>query len=191
VQGIAKLVESEGAKKPKLLDYVKKCPAKWSQQVKLETMNLPIYGWGALTELIASITGRAVPLTDGVFLAKLQHIQSVFEVCCINTTATEFNSYGWVLARNYESKVQGKMDQTGAQSHLVFRLLNLCLLRWNIHALRRRSLISQKMTRLTRLSSSFVTHIILAQPKGNVSLRLLIPAKVVRRNMSVLGAERT
>ena len=111
MKGIAKLVETEGERKPKLLDYVKKCPAKWSQQVKLDTMNLPIYGWGALAEIIASLTGRGDSFPEGVLLAKLQHIQSVFEVCCLNATATEFSNYGWVLARNYASKVQAKMDQ--------------------------------------------------------------------------------
>ena len=108
------LVEKEtnrGAKKPQLIDYVRKCPVKWAQQVKPDSMNIPVYGWGALEDIIASLSGRAEPLPEAVLLSKLQHIQSVFEVCCINSTATEYNNYGWTLARHYAAKVQAKVDQ--------------------------------------------------------------------------------
>ena len=99
-----------GDKKPKLIDYVKKCLVKGAQQVKLDNMNLPVFAWGALAELTASLSGRAEQLTETVLLAKLLHLQSVLEVCCINSAATEYNNYGWVLARHYASKVQAKID---------------------------------------------------------------------------------
>ena len=112
IRGILNLVDKEGGpKKPKFIDYVKQCPVKWAGQVKPETMNLPVYAWGALAEVTASLSGRAEKLPENVILAKLQHLQSVLEVCCINSAATEYNNYGWVLARHYASKVQAKVDQ--------------------------------------------------------------------------------
>ena len=112
VKGIVNLVEKErGVRRPKLIDFVRKCPVKWAQQVKPDTMNVPVYGWEALAEIIASLSGRADPLSGQALLAKLQHIQSVFEVCCINSTATEYNNYGWTLARHYAAKVQAKVDE--------------------------------------------------------------------------------
>ena len=112
VKGITNLSEREGGvKKPKLIDYVRKCPVKWAQQVKADTMNIPVYAWGAVTEIIESLSGRAEPLPEAELLGKLQHMQGVFEVCCINSTPVEYNSYGWTLARHYASKVQAKVDQ--------------------------------------------------------------------------------
>ena len=112
VQGITNLSEREGGvKRPKLIDYVKKCPVKWAQQVKPDTMNIPVYAWGAVTEIIESLSGRAEALSEPELLGKLQHMQGVFEVCCINSTPVEYNSYGWTLARHYASKVQAKVDQ--------------------------------------------------------------------------------
>ena len=112
VKGITNLSEWEGgAKKPKLIDYVKRCPVKWAQQVKPDTMNIPVYAWGAVTEIIESLSGRTESLSEAELLGKLQHMQGVFEVCCINSTPVEYNSYGWTLARHYASKVQAKVDK--------------------------------------------------------------------------------
>ena len=74
-------------------------------------MNLPVHGYGAVFELVASLSGRAEPLPAGVLLAKLRHLQNVFEVCCINSTEADLSSYGWTLARDYSLKVQEKVDQ--------------------------------------------------------------------------------
>ena len=68
-------------------------------------MNLPVYGYGATSELIDSLTGRSEPLPSNVLLAKLRHLWDVFEVCCINSAESEFNEYAWTLARDYALKV--------------------------------------------------------------------------------------
>ena len=112
LQGIVSMVEKgDSLKKMKLNDYVKRCPAKWSKDVTSENMNLPVYAYGTTSELVASLSGRAEPLPEAVLLAKLQHMQNVFEICCQNSTLQEYNNYGWVLARDYASKVQNKVDQ--------------------------------------------------------------------------------
>ena len=112
MQGILNITDVSGARKPdKLLDFVKKCPAKWCKNVKQSNMNLPVYGYGAVAELVASLSGRADPLPEAVLLAKLKHLQNVFKVCCINSTETDLCSYGWTLAKDYSLKVQEKVDQ--------------------------------------------------------------------------------
>ena len=50
-------------------------------------------------------------MSPEVLLAKLQHLQNTFQVCCLNTTEKEFSNYGWVLARDYSSKVQERVTQ--------------------------------------------------------------------------------
>lgn len=41
----------------------------------------------------------------------MRHVRSVFEVCCLNSSAQDFTGYGWTLARDYASKVENKVDQ--------------------------------------------------------------------------------
>ena len=128
LRGIVNLADSEGARKTnKLIDYVRRCPAKWCKQVKPTSMNLPVFGYGAVSELVDSVSGRTEQLPESVLLAKLKHLRDVFEVCCINSSDTDFCDYGWVLARDYTLKVQDKVDQqqhswethTGIQSDVL------------------------------------------------------------------------
>ena len=128
LRGIVNLSDSEGARKQnKLIDYVRRCPAKWCKQVKPTSMNLPVFGYGAVSELIDSMTGKTDQLPGTVLVAKLKHLKDVFEVCCINSTDSEFCEYGWTLARDYALKVQDKVDQqqhswdthTGIQSDVL------------------------------------------------------------------------
>ena len=112
MRGIVNLVDGEGARKPsKLMDYVRKCPARWCKNVKHNTMNLPVYGYGAISELTASLSGRSEPLPEGVLLSKLYNLQNVFEICCINSTEADLSSYSWTLARDYALKVNERVDQ--------------------------------------------------------------------------------
>ena len=112
MQCIVNLVDGEVARKPsKLMDHVRKCPAKWCKNVKPNNMNLPVFAYGALSDLTASMSGRAEPLPDSVLLSKLNHIQNVFEICCINSAESDFCSYGWTIGRDYALKVQEKVDQ--------------------------------------------------------------------------------
>ena len=112
VAGIVNLVESRVEPKNfKLLDYVKSCPAKWAKKATLENMNLPVYGYGITAELTASLSGRAPAMSPEVLLAKIQHLQNTFTVCCLNSSDKDFNSYGWLLARDYAQKVQDRVSQ--------------------------------------------------------------------------------
>ena len=112
LRGIVNLSDNDVARKPiKVIDYAKKCPAKWCKQLKPTTMNLPVFGYGATSELIDSLSGRTDQIPENVLLAKLRHLRDVFEVCCINSKESEFCDYGWTLARDYALKVQEKVEQ--------------------------------------------------------------------------------
>ena len=112
VKGIFKLSDQgDSLKRLSLLEYIKRCPTKWSKEVTCDNMNLPVFAYGVTSELVACLTGRAEPLSQSVLLGKLQHLQSVLEICCQNSTLQEFTNYGWVLARDYACKVQNKVDQ--------------------------------------------------------------------------------
>ena len=114
VAGIVSLLDGHGGitkKQPKVLEYAKTCPTKWSKQATTNNINLPLYAWGAVTEVEASMSGRSDALPEGVILGKLRHLKNTLEVCCLNSTSTDFTSYGWSLARDYATKVDNEVEQ--------------------------------------------------------------------------------
>ena len=112
VKGIVKLYEGEVTKKTtKPIDFAKKCSAKWAKKVTAETVNLPLFTFGAVSELESSLSGRSESLSDGDFLAKLRHIKNFLEVCCLNSESTDFRGYGWSIAKDYALKVESEVEQ--------------------------------------------------------------------------------
>ena len=112
MKGIVSLVEKgETTKKLKLIDYVRNNPAKWAKKCTSDNVNLPGYFYGAVNELISSLSGRADSMSPEVLLSKLHHLQNVAQICCQNSTAQDFTGYGWTLARDYAFKVQDEVDQ--------------------------------------------------------------------------------
>ena len=97
-------------KQPRVLEYAKTCPTKWSKQATQNNINLPLYAWGAVAEIEASLSGRSEVMNDGVMLGKLRHLKNTLEVCCLNSTASEFTAYAWTLARDYATKVDNEVE---------------------------------------------------------------------------------
>ena len=50
-------------------------------------------------------------MPEGVLLGKLRHLKNVLEVCCLNSSSTDFTAYGWTLARDYAVKVENEVEQ--------------------------------------------------------------------------------
>ena len=112
VAGIVSLLEGGTTKKqPKVLEYAKTCPTRWSKQATLSNINLPLYAWGAVTEIESSLSGRSESMSEAVMLGKLRHLKNTLEVCCLNSTSSEFSAYGWTLAKDYATKVDNEVEQ--------------------------------------------------------------------------------
>ena len=110
--GISRLNQGGVTKMPvKPLDFAKQCPAKWAKKATSETINLPLYTYGSISELEASLSGRSASLSPEEFLAKIRHIRNYLEVCCLNSEPTDFKSYGWIIAKDYALKVEGGVEQ--------------------------------------------------------------------------------
>ena len=110
IEGIVNINDQGGApRRYKLLDYAKRCPTKWAREAKPATMNLALYGYGALAELEAALLERGE--VNKEVLGKVRHVKNTFEVCCVNSEAKDFVSYGWILARDYAWKVENKVEQ--------------------------------------------------------------------------------
>ena len=94
IAGIVSLTDGEATQKSKkVIDFARKCPAKWARFTKNDNINLPLFVYGSVSELEATLCGRADPLPEGDFLAKIRHLKNVIEVCCINSNDKEHLSY--------------------------------------------------------------------------------------------------
>ena len=112
MKGIVRLVEGGVTKvSTKPIDYAKKCTAKWAKKATSESINLPLFTYGSICELEASLSGRSAPLTEGDLLAKIRHIRNFLEICCLNSEPTDFKGYGWTIAKDYALKVESGVDQ--------------------------------------------------------------------------------
>ena len=67
---------------------------------------MPLYTWASIYELEAALSGRSEPLQEGELLGKLRHIKNYLEVCCLNSSSSDFMGYGWTIAKDYAFKVE-------------------------------------------------------------------------------------
>lgn len=111
IKGISELCDRGATKDSKVIDISRKCPVKWAKLAKPDNINLPLYSYGAVTELESALSGRGDPITHDVLLAKINHLKNVFEVCCLNSNQTDFSNYGWTIARDYAFKVEEEVEQ--------------------------------------------------------------------------------
>ena len=111
VAGIYRLDKSSSKRQSRVVDLAKSCPVKWAKTTNSSSINLPLYIWGAIAELESSLSGRSNPMPDGELLGKMRHLKNIVEVCCLNSTSTDFSSYGWAIAKDYASKVEDEVAQ--------------------------------------------------------------------------------
>ena len=50
------------------------------------------------------MSGHTEQMQEGELVKKFRPIKAVMEVCCLNTSASEFSAYGWSLAKEYSTK---------------------------------------------------------------------------------------
>ena len=115
VPGIIPLQDKEGKlsdkKTPTVIDWAKNCPVAYAEKVKYDEMNLPIYVWAFVSEILSSRTGLTPDMPRGELEARLQHLLCVLQVALVNSEKTDFNSKGWSIASVYAKRVQQKLDR--------------------------------------------------------------------------------
>ena len=112
---VPSFVQSESEKQgkgsiPDLVHYARECPVAWTSKITTQNMNVVLWSWAYVSQLLSSRIGQAPALEEGELEARLQHFLSVLEVTLQTTAQTDFASDAWKVARLYHSKVQQKLD---------------------------------------------------------------------------------
>ena len=58
-------------------------------------------------------------MSENTMLGKMRHFINTMEVCCLNSSVADFTAYGWVVAKDYASKIDEEVDQRQATWHDV------------------------------------------------------------------------
>ena len=115
VPGIVSLEEREGKpadrKSPTILDWAKNCPVTYAEKIKYDEMNLPVWVWAYVSEILSSRTGLSPDMPRGELEARLQHLLCVLQVTLIHSEKTDFNTNGWTIASIYAKRIQQKLDR--------------------------------------------------------------------------------
>ena len=106
IPGILSLDKSNKKRDSRTVEWAKNCLVKWAKSTNNTSINFPLYVWGSLAEIEASLSGRCQKLSEGETLGRLRHLKNIAEVCCLNSASSDFSSYGWTIARDYACKVE-------------------------------------------------------------------------------------
>ena len=102
---------SDDKKSVTIVDWARNCPVTYAEKVKFEEMNLPLWVWAVISEILASRTGLSPDMPRGELEARLQHLLCVLQVALVNSEKTDFTTKGWTIASIYAKRVQQKLDR--------------------------------------------------------------------------------
>ena len=102
---------SEDRKSPSVVDWARNCPVTYAEKVKFEELNLPLWVWAFVSEILASRSGLAPDMKQGELEARLQHLLCVLQVTLVNSERNDFTNKGWMIASIYAKRVQQKLDR--------------------------------------------------------------------------------
>ena len=96
---------------PDIVKYARDCPVAWTTKVTTDKLNLGLWCWSYMAQLLATRTGQAPSLGQGELEAKMQHFLNVLEIALQPSNPTEFDGHSWRVARLYAEKIQNKIDR--------------------------------------------------------------------------------
>ena len=103
--------DDKQGKMPSIVHYARGCPVSWTTKITSDKLNLGLWSWAYIAELLASRNGQAPSLQHGELEAKLQHYLNVLEIALQPSNPSDFDNHAWRVARLYGEKVQQKVDR--------------------------------------------------------------------------------
>ena len=103
--------QGKDSKIPSIVQYARNCPVAWTSKVTSDRLNMGLWCWAYIAELLAAQQGTALPLQTGVLEARMQHFLNVLEIALQSSNSGEYDGPSWKVARLYAEKVQQKVDR--------------------------------------------------------------------------------
>ena len=81
----------------------------YKSSLKQDNCNAITFAYGSFKHLVAAKSGL-ISMSDAELLARLKHLQNVFEVACLSSNLTSFTDPSWQVAREYDARVVADID---------------------------------------------------------------------------------
>ena len=102
--------QGRDTKIPDRVQWARNCPVNWTNKVTSANLNIVLWAWSYVAELLATRTGMAPNLESGELEARLQHFCHVLEITLQTSSQADFSGDSWAVAHLYDRKVQQKVD---------------------------------------------------------------------------------
>ena len=80
-------------------------PFPYIPQLKQSNLNLSLFGYGSLKHLLLLANGTLPGVSKAEFISRLQHVLNVFEITCLGSGISDFDSISWRIAKSYDLKI--------------------------------------------------------------------------------------
>ena len=105
--------QGKEGKMPDIVQHARNCPVAWTSKITSDKLNMGLWCWAFMSDLLATRTGLSPTLSKGVLEARMQHFLNTLEVALQSSNPSEFDNHSWNVARLYAEKVQQKIDRGG------------------------------------------------------------------------------
>ena len=106
--------QGKEGKVPNIVQYARNCPVAWTSRVTSDKLNMGLWCWAYVAELLALQTKASTALQNGELEARLQHFLNVLEISLQPSNPSEYDGQAWRIARLYAEKIQNKVDRGGS-----------------------------------------------------------------------------
>jgi len=107
----AALQEDKQGKMPTIVHYARECPVSWTNKITSDKLNIGLWSWSFISEVLATRTGQAPSLQHGELEARMRHFLNVLEIALQPGNSSDFDNHAWRVARLYAEKVQQKVER--------------------------------------------------------------------------------
>ena len=93
-----------------LADWAKHCKLPYASKCKSTEVNMNLYCYGFMAHLVAARQGKVI-MTEEEYTARIFHFMNVMETAALHSQASDFQSHGWMVARDNDDKVIADIDR--------------------------------------------------------------------------------
>ena len=77
----------------------------YTSKIKPENLNLSLFAYGSVKHLLSLCNGRLKPCSKIEFQNCLQHLCHMFEIVCLSSSVSDFDSHELLVGREYDRKI--------------------------------------------------------------------------------------
>jgi hypothetical protein len=91
-------------------EYSRYCQVDYAENVKADNTNLVTFFYGFVSQMLASRQGHIAQMSETEMNGRLQHLLHLLELTAMFSTNSDYSSYAWHRARNYNARIFSDLD---------------------------------------------------------------------------------